>query len=263
VQAQCPHCAQRIVIDDAKVPDKPFAVKCPKCQTIVRLSGKATAAAPIEPELSFEEPRVPDPPAPTAVAPSAPAVAPTPLAVAPSAPTGEAASSVLHEEMRAQVMAQLRREMAGPGAEPSSHERALVSIPDRAQAAAITLILTRLGYSVDSVEEHEDAARFVEQGAYAIAATSRSSSQPGRSESLYQRITRLSPDQRRRLVVILVGDEFKSGDSIQAFAVVADLVLNSRDAGGADNLVRSVLAERKRLYQVFVDARRRFEASAA
>ena len=248
MQAQCPQCAQRIVIDDAKVPDKPFAVKCPKCQTIVRLSGKAPATAPLEPELSFEEPRVPDPAASPAVAPSAPA--------------GEAATSVLHEEMRAQVMAQLRREMAGPGAEPSSHERALVSIPDRAQAAAITLILTRLGYSVDSVEEHEDAARFVEQGAYAVAATSRAGAQPGRTESLYQRITRLSPDQRRRLLVILVGDEFKSGDSIQAFAVVADLVLNSRDAGGADNLVRSVMAERKRLYQVFVDARRRFEASA-
>jgi hypothetical protein len=168
----------------------------------------------------------------------------------------------MHEEMRAQVMAQLRREMAGPGAEPSSHERALVSIPDRAQAAAITLILTRLGYNVDSVEEHEDAARFVEQGAYAVAATTRAAAASGRSESLYQRITRLSPDQRRRLFVILVGDEFKSGDSVQAFAVVADVVLNSRDAAGADNALRSVMAERKRLYQVFVDARRRYEASA-
>jgi predicted Zn finger-like uncharacterized protein len=248
VQAQCPQCAQRIVIDDAKVPDKAFAVKCPKCQTIVRLSGKAPAAPPPEPELSFEEPALPNLPAPQPVA--------------PNAPPADVAASVLHEEMRAQVMAQLRREMSGPGAEPSSHERALVSIPDRAQSAAVTLILTRLGYSVDSVEEHEDAARFVEQGAYAVAATTRAGAGPGKAESLYQRITRLSPDQRRRLVVILVGDEFKSGDSVQAFAVVADIVLNPRDAAGADNLVRGVLAERKRLYQVLVDARRRFEASA-
>jgi predicted Zn finger-like uncharacterized protein len=257
VQAQCPQCAQRIVIDDAKVPEKPFAVKCPKCQTIVRLSGKGAAAAPPppEPEISFEESPVPSPPA------AVPAPAPAPVAVS-SAPTTEAAASVLHEEMRSQMMAQLRREMAGPGAEPSSHERALVSIPDRSQAAAITLILTRLGYNVDSVEEHEDAARFVEQGAYAVAATTRAAAAGGRTESLYQRITRLSPDQRRRLFVILVGDEFKSGDSVQAFATVGDLVLNSRDAGGADNVLRSVMAERKRLYQVFVDARRRFEAAA-
>ncbi len=254
MQAQCPQCAQRIVIDDAKVPDKPFAVKCPKCQTIVRLPGKSAPTPEPEPELSFEEPRLPDPPAPPPASPSP--------ALAASVPLGDPAASVHHDEVRAQVMAQLRREMSGPGAEPANHERALVSIPDRAQAAAITLILTRLGYSVDSVEEHEDAARFVEQGAYAVAATSRAGAGPGRPESLYQRITRLSPDQRRRLFVILVGDEFKSGDSVQAFATVADLVLNSRDAAGADNLMRSVMTERKRLYQVFVDARRRFEAAA-
>ena len=246
MQAQCPQCAQRIVIDDAKVPDKPFAVKCPKCQTIVRLPGKAAAAPPPEPILSFEEPASPE-------LPSAP---PPP----PSASQPEAAA--LHDEMRAQVMAQLRREMSGPGAEPSNHERALVSIPDRAQAAAITLILTHLGYGVDSVEEHEDAARFIEQGAYTVTATTRAAAGPGRSESLYQRITRLSPDQRRRLFVILVGDEFKSGDGVQGFAVTADLVLNSRDVATADGLIRSVMAERKRLYQVFSDARRRFEASA-
>jgi predicted Zn finger-like uncharacterized protein len=255
VQAQCPQCAQRIVIDDAKVPDKPFAVKCPKCQTIVRLPGKAAAAPPEpEPELSFDEPRLPDPPAP-------PPAAPGP-ALAATVPHADAVTAAHHDEVRAQVMAQLRREMSGPGAEPANHERALVSLPDRAQAAAITLILTRLGYSVDSVEEHEDAARFVEQGAYAVAAASRTGAGPGRTESLYQRITRLSPDQRRRLFVILVGDEFKSGDSVQAFATVADLVLNSRDTAGADNLMRTVMTERKRLYQIFVDARRRFEAAA-
>jgi hypothetical protein len=162
--------------------------------------------------------------------------------------------------MRAQVMAQIRREMSGP--ESQSHERALVAIPDRAVAAAVTLILTRQGFGVDSLEQNEDAARVVEQGVYAVAATTRAAAAPGRTESLYQRITRLSPEQRRGIFVILVGDEFKTGDTLQAFAVVADLVLNSRDAANADNLVRAVLTERKRLYQVFLDARRRFEASA-
>lgn len=245
MQAQCPQCAQRIVIDDAKVPDKPFAVKCPKCQTIVKLPGRA-AAPPPEPALSFEE--AAPPPAP------APAQSFTPAAV----PTGEA--SALQEEMRLQ-MAQMRREMSIPGTESTSHERALVAIPDRAQAAAITLALTRLGYGVDSVEEHEDAARFVEQGVYAVAATSRAGAGPGRGESLYQRINRLSPEQRRQLFVILIGDEFKSADGLQGFAVMADLVLHTRDLAGADNVIRSMLTERKRLYQVFNEARRRFEAA--
>jgi predicted Zn finger-like uncharacterized protein len=39
VQAQCSQCATRIQIDDAKVPDRPFKVKCPKCQAIIPLPG--------------------------------------------------------------------------------------------------------------------------------------------------------------------------------------------------------------------------------
>jgi len=253
VQAQCPQCAQRIVVDDAKVPEKSFAVKCPKCQTIVRLPGKSAAASAPSPEpvTTFEE-ELPPPPPPAMAAPG-----PQPPAM--SAPSGDPGA---HDDMRAQMMAQLRREMTGPGVDPAGHERALVAIHDRAMAAAITLVLTRLGYGVDSVEEHEDAARYVEQGVYAVAVASRSAAGPGRTESLYQRINRLSPDQRRRLFVILVGDEFKSGDSVQGFACLADLVLQTRDVSSADNLIRSILGERKRLYQVFTDARRRFEAAA-
>jgi twitching motility protein PilT len=71
VQATCPQCGNAIVIDDAKVPDRPFGVKCPKCQAVVRLPGKqagapATASAP--------------PPAPPA---------PSPARTSPSGPTAE------------------------------------------------------------------------------------------------------------------------------------------------------------------------------
>jgi hypothetical protein len=85
---------------------------------------------------------------------------------------------------------------------------------------------------------------------------------PAKGETLYQRITRLSPDTRRRIFLILVGDDFKSGDGTQAFVALADLVLSTRDAAGAEIAIRNTLTERTRLYQAFTDARRRFEASA-
>lgn len=51
MQANCPHCANKIVIDDARVPDRPFSVKCPKCSNAVKFPGRQaateeTAAAP-------------------------------------------------------------------------------------------------------------------------------------------------------------------------------------------------------------------------
>jgi twitching motility protein PilT len=46
VQASCPQCAHVVTIDDAKVPDRPFGVKCPKCQTVIRLPGRPASSAP-------------------------------------------------------------------------------------------------------------------------------------------------------------------------------------------------------------------------
>ena len=61
-------------------------------------------------------------------------------------------------------------------------------------------------------------------------------------------------EARRRFFLILVGDEFKSGDGTQAFVALADLVLSTRDAAGAENAIRNTLAERTRVYQAFTDA---------
>ena len=75
-------------------------------------------------------------------------------------------------------------------------------------------------------------------------------------------MNRLNPEGRRRVFVVLVGDDFKTGDGTQAFAAMADLVLNAREAAGADAVLRNTMAERTRLYQLFSDARKRFEAAA-
>jgi DNA-binding response OmpR family regulator len=162
--------------------------------------------------------------------------------------------------MRAQLMAQLRREM-GAGEASGTAGRALVAVPDRALAGAITVPLTRQGYGVDTLEDWEEGARLLEQGIYNLVATTRAPAAKG--ESLFQRMSRLNPEGRRRVFLILIGDEFKTGDGAQAFAVTADLVVNSRDAGSVDAVLRSTLAERTRLYQVFLDARHRFEATAS
>jgi predicted Zn finger-like uncharacterized protein len=241
VQALCPQCSQKIVIDDAKVPDRPFNVRCPKCQQVVKLPGKdaAEGAAPAAP--AFAPAAAPTPPPPT------------PVDTRRGPDTGAGHSE---EELRIQMMAQLRREMGGAG---SHGPQALVAFPNAAQAAAITLTLTRIGYHVDTVDDFEHGARLLEQGIHDVVATARLAAAAGRPESLYQRMVRLSADQRRRIFVILVGDEFKSGDGTQAFLVMADLVLSAREAGTADQVIRSTINERKRLYQAFDDARKKFE----
>jgi hypothetical protein len=270
VQANCTSCAQRIVIDDAKVPDRPFSVKCPKCQTVVRFPGMGAAPVVSAPGTgSFASnlpagayPAAPPtsafpayPAAPGAASAGAPGSAPAPP---PAAATGPAPGP--SEEMRANMMAQLRRELSfGEG---KMAGRAMVALGDRAQAGAMALPLTRVGYQVDTVDNPEEGARLLEQGVYDLVVATRAPASAGR-ESLYQRLSRLSPDGRRRIFVVLVGDEFKTGDGTQAWAVMADVVVAARDIPNADSVLLPALAERTRLYQVFTDARKRFEAAAA
>jgi predicted Zn finger-like uncharacterized protein len=230
VQAICPQCSNKIVVDDAKVPDRAFNVKCPKCGNLLKLPGKA-AAPPTDSTLP-----------------------PTPM------PGAEASAAT--EEMRAQMMAQIRREMSLGDAKAGATGRAMVALPDRALAGTLALTLTRGGYTVDTLEDWEEGARLLEQGVYNLVVTARAGTSQAKGESLYQRINRLNPEGRRRVFVILVGDEFKTGDGTQAFVTMADLVLNSRDVATADGVLRNTVAERNRLWQVYLDARHRFESSA-
>jgi len=217
VQSQCPQCATRIQVDDAKVPDKAFKVRCPKCQAMLSLPGRTAAAA---------------------VPPAAPAPVPPAPLPAPAFPS--AAALARRERLEAGENDAIVA-VAGPSANP------------------IREAIARLGYEVDAVEDIEEGARLLEQGVYEMAVTSAGASEPGRPETLAQRILRLSPDARRRLFVVLVGDEFRSGDGIQAWASQADLVLHPQDAERAETLIRATLAERRRLYQPFFDARRRID----
>jgi predicted Zn finger-like uncharacterized protein len=233
VQANCPKCAHRVVVDDAKAPDRAFTVKCPKCQTPVKFAAKGGAAA-------------------------AAATTPSPAAEPAPAP---ADAGTPGEDMRAGMMAQLRREMGLAAGGEAAGKRALVTLADAGQAAAISQILTRQGFAVDTLDDSGDAARLLEQGVYSVVVTERTAG-AGKGETLHQRVGRLNPEGRRGIFVVLVGDEFKTGDGTQAFGAMADLVLNGRDAAGAEAVLRSTMAERTRLYQLFSDARRRFDAAA-
>jgi predicted Zn finger-like uncharacterized protein len=228
VLAQCPQCTAKVQIDDAKVPDKPFRVRCPKCQGLISLPGRA-ASAPTEP-------------------PPAPERAPDPAFAAPAGASDAAGDPFVT------AAALARREKLQEG----QHD-ALVALSGPA-AAHVQAALEKLGYRVDTVDDVEEGARLLEQGVYELAVTSRSMAEPGRPETLAQRMLRMPLDTRRGVFVVLVGEEFRSGDGTQAWAVQADLVLHPSDIARAEHLVRATMTERKRLYQPLVDARRRIES---
>lgn len=242
MQAQCSSCSSRIQVDDSKVPDRPFKVKCPKCQAVITLPGKGTAASAPGNGGAAEASAAPSPASPApAVSPAAgPSSAPATPANEPPRPPPSAAAVA-------------RRERA-----TESQNDAIIALGGPA-AAALQTALVGLGFNVDAVDDIEEGVRLVEQGVYEVAVTARTPAEPGKPETLHQRLLRMPADSRRRVFVILVGEEFRTADGTQAWVAQADLVVHPSDASRCDHLIRSTMAERKRLYQPLVDARRRIE----
>ena len=224
MQVDCPGCSQRVVVDDAKAPERAFSVRCPKCQGIVKFPGRAPGGAP------------------------------TPPPPATAAPVGEAAMT---PEVLGRLQRQIRGAQVGPG-----QGQVLVAVTDTAQAQALTAPLVQIGYAIDALDRPEEGGRLLEEGFYEVVITNRQTPVPGQAESLHQRVIRLPPDARRRIFLVLLGDEFKSGDGTQAYAMQADLVIG-RDGGDLGHLLLNTMAERTRLYQVYVDAKRRLEEAAS
>ena len=217
MQASCSSCSNVVNVDEnnPKLPEGPFSVKCPKCQTPVRFPGRPKAGKPDAPKAQ-------------AAAPAAAAPPPKPVG-APPKPT------------------------ALPG------ERALVALDDRPRAEELGRSLALLGYEVDIVSD-TDGVRIIEQAAHVIVAMARTVAEGG-SLTCYQRLFLLNSDLRRGFFLILVGDEYTTGDGTQAFVVHGDLVIASPDAGSSEAMIRERLIERARLFRVFVDCRRKNEAA--
>lgn len=138
-------------------------------------------------------------------------------------------------------------------------ERALLGLPDAAETERVRQVLTQLGYSVEILDSPEEGARLLEQGLFPLVITNRAQRVPGATEGMHQRIARLSSEARRRIFLVLVGEEFRTGDGAQAFAAMADLVVNPQNLGQFARPLASAIEDRKHLYQAFLDARRRHE----
>ncbi|HEX9724898.1 MAG TPA: zinc-ribbon domain-containing protein [Vicinamibacteria bacterium] len=238
MQTNCPQCSQKLVVEDDKIPTGPFMLRCPKCQATLKLPGKGGAVAP--------PPSVPQAdvgsPAGSArkAAPSQPKLPePAPTVPPPAVPTTRSEEPKEGGSGRALV--------------------ALGSEADPAVQSAVGTLLQRSGYGIDAATEAQQGVQLLERKRYALVVTTPNGGSGQDKISLHKRVVALAPEIRRSLFLVLLGNEFSSGDGTQAFSAMADLVLNPKDVGGSEDLLRSTLAERNRIYQSFLDAQARLD----
>jgi len=113
-------------------------------------------------------------------------------------------------------------------------------------------VLGRLGFGVEQLDSADDKILRLQQGDFAVVVSARNGVPEDRN--VYRMVQTLPLEIRRRLFLVLVGDDVQTGEGTQAFALVADLVVNAKDAPSCDRILAQTLQERKRVYQTYWDA---------
>ena len=66
-------------------------------------------------------------------------------------------------------------------------------------------------------------------------------------------LNRLSMSVRRRIFLALISDNFKTMDNMMAFAMSANVVINSKDIEKMHLILKKAVSENERFYKIFLD----------
>jgi len=230
MQIACPWCSYPLVIEDAKVPPQKFLTRCPKCTGAIQVPGTET------PDVAPAKHGPPPKNASAAGNGNPPTHAAPPKKPAASAPHSTGAPTPQNGGLE---------------------QRALVALQEGQWASTLASLLNEQGYDVESLNPWQEKVRLLHQGDYDVVVTAPSGPVLDDGKTLHRRMDHLSPEARRRTFLILVGDEFKTGDGNQAFVAAADLVVHPSELGNIGTFLPRRLEERARVYRAFDDAEKR------
>lgn len=251
----CSQCATRLQLDDAKIPSRPFTVRCPKCQGIIQAQPPVTSneqsALSLGETPALENRRF-NPQA------AAPAFKPEKAAgenevQAYSSPPPPPAPHDL-----ARLLAELLQQgTASPGKKPSAERlkwelrRALVCVaPPRRETIARALV--DVNYQVYVAENTSQATERMreEQMDVVILEPDFDLIEQG-AAFVTSEINVLRPAQRRRLIFVYLSPTVRTLDSHAAFVHNVNVVVNIVDVDKLPQVLERTLRDFNDLYRDF------------
>jgi predicted Zn finger-like uncharacterized protein len=254
MQIACPACQKAIVLDDAKIPNQPFAVRCPGCQNRFPVTPPAQAAPP-PPE---------PPPAPAQEAPEPPPPA------APEDSPGEAPPDRRGHEwdkLKREVTLEILKGLGlkAPTEMQESDEfaeapMALVCEDEALFQEVMKETLSHLGYRVDVASAVDQAIQKVRQQVYEIITVdNRFPEDADGGFRILQEINALAPERRRKIFVAFVSADLNTMDTNSAFILGANLTVSKKDVRRLDRILAQGRVDHERLYRVFYQVKEELE----
>ncbi|HEX8557394.1 MAG TPA: zinc-ribbon domain-containing protein [Pyrinomonadaceae bacterium] len=251
----CPNCTTRLQLDAAKIPARPFSVRCPKCQQIIN------AQPPTPTPTSHRDALAAVGDVPSSTRPQEAAAAPVaapPLAEAVAAPPPPPDPQ---DELLRLLASLLRREAAGEGAAAGarpegrrawgSRRRALVCAGSAFGGDAVNA-LRRDGYDVAIAGDANEAVERMREDQFAVLVLdpefdvrTQGALRVGRE------LASMRTSERRRLVVVMLSNTARTGDAHAAFLAGANLVVSMKEVAELPRALERNMRDLNELYRDF------------
>jgi predicted Zn finger-like uncharacterized protein len=243
----CQKCSTRLQIDDEKSPNRPFNVRCPKCNSTV--SSAAANPATEQSALAVGGSPATDPPRFEQA---------TARAYEPVQPNGESQTVSSDETLR--LLADLLSKgsgpnVANPGARPAWDKRKALVCTSEGYREVIANKLTQSGYQVYVAEDTRQAVETMRANKMDVVLLE-PQFDPAEQGAVFviREINVLRPPQRRRLFFVLLSPSLRTMDAHAAFLNNVNAVVNVHDIEELQRIMEVALREYNELYRDFYGA---------
>jgi predicted Zn finger-like uncharacterized protein len=240
----CPKCSTRLQVDDEKSPQRPFNVRCPKCNSTVS-SGPANpvteqSALAVGGSPATDHPRYEQ----------ATARAYEPATAAETVPTDDSVRMLVDLLSKGTA-----RNTDNPTARPSWDKRKALVCSSEAYRDSIARKLTQSGYQVYVAEDTRQAVETMRANKMDVVLLE-PQFDPAEQGSVFviREINILRPPQRRRLFFVLISPSLRTMDAHAAFLNNVNAIVNVNDLEDLQRIMEVALREYNELYREFYGA---------
>jgi len=242
----CPKCSARLQVDDEKSPNRPFNVRCPKCNSSVS-SGPANPATE---QSAFAVGGSPATEHPRFEQSTAPAYEPA------ASKAAEAGSSDEAVRMLVELLTKgSGAKVEDPAARPSWDKRKTLICTTEAYRDGIARKLTESGYQIFVAEDTRQAVETMRASKMDVVLLE-PQFDPAEQGSVFvtREINVLRPAQRRRLFSVLLSPSLRTMDAHAAFLNNVNAIVNVSDIDELPRIMEVALREFNELYREFYNA---------
>jgi predicted Zn finger-like uncharacterized protein len=241
----CPKCSTRLQVDQEKSPNRPFNVRCPKCNATISSGSPSPAldqsALGIGGSPSTDHPRFEQPTA-RAYAPDA-----KPAAAVEAGSANEAL------RMLAELLAKSGgRQTENPNARPAWNKRKALVCASESYRELVARKLSDNDYEVYVAEDTRQAIETMRSKQMdAVLLDPQFDPAEQGSAFVVREVNVLRPTQRRRLFFVLLSPSLRTMDAHAAFLNNVNAIVNINDLEELDRVMDIALREFNELYREF------------